>query len=228
MSRVKKILSGDGTPGTRAAPAQTQNNDEDIGVRLDYGKTYVKDGKTFMPLKPSSSSSPSSSRPSTSHQISSYLFISQFNRRASYWPFRHPISYLAINVSTISSDRALSSEESDPDVPSIDDALWEAYQLDGYIISILNAYETGQRTLKGFPLAEAEVRGDRIWYDERIYVPDYEELRLRIIRNAHDPPAAGHPGNAKTCEIVYKEAMANPPFINPLAQTHIITSTSKQ
>ncbi|KAL9623352.1 MAG: hypothetical protein Q9204_007959, partial [Flavoplaca sp. TL-2023a] len=34
-SRVKKIAEGSGTPGTRAAPAQSGTNDVKIGSRLD-------------------------------------------------------------------------------------------------------------------------------------------------------------------------------------------------
>jgi hypothetical protein len=41
-SRVAKLARGEGTPGTRAAPAQAGNNDKKIGVRLDNADTIVK------------------------------------------------------------------------------------------------------------------------------------------------------------------------------------------
>jgi hypothetical protein len=50
-SRVAKLARGEGTPGTRAAPAQAGNNDEKIGVRLDNADTIVKEGKKFKRYK---------------------------------------------------------------------------------------------------------------------------------------------------------------------------------
>ena len=50
-SRVAKLARGEGTPGTRAAPAQAGNNDKKIGVRLDNADTIVKDGKKFKRYK---------------------------------------------------------------------------------------------------------------------------------------------------------------------------------
>lgn len=50
-SRVQKLISGSGTPGTRAAPAQTGRNDSNIGSRIDFGDPYQKGGKTYQRLK---------------------------------------------------------------------------------------------------------------------------------------------------------------------------------
>ncbi|KAL3425183.1 hypothetical protein PVAG01_04464 [Phlyctema vagabunda] len=44
-SRIESIASGHGTPGTRAAPPQSGNNDKKIGSRLDNGETYTDNGK---------------------------------------------------------------------------------------------------------------------------------------------------------------------------------------
>lgn len=46
-SQMEKILSGTGTPGTRAAPTQAGNNDANIGLRLDYGEIFNRDGKMY-------------------------------------------------------------------------------------------------------------------------------------------------------------------------------------
>jgi len=46
-SRMERVVSGTGTPGTRAAPTQAGNNDANIGLRLDYGERSKKDGKTY-------------------------------------------------------------------------------------------------------------------------------------------------------------------------------------
>ena len=47
-----------------------------------------------------------------------------------------------------------------------------------------------------------EDRNGRLVYRERLYVPDYTPLKLRIIRDHHDTPAVGHPGRAKTLELI--------------------------
>ncbi|KAJ4992999.1 hypothetical protein SVAN01_01351 [Stagonosporopsis vannaccii] len=50
-SRVQKIASGQGTAGTRAAPAQSGTNDKTIGSRLDNGETFDKDGRQYKRYK---------------------------------------------------------------------------------------------------------------------------------------------------------------------------------
>lgn len=42
-------------------------------------------------------------------------------------------------------------------------------------------------------------------HEGRIYVPDYKDLRLRILRDRHDHPTAGHFGYAKTLDLVRRE-----------------------
>jgi hypothetical protein len=50
-SRVQKIANGQGTAGTRAAPAQSGSNDKSIGSRLDNGETFDKGGKQYKRYK---------------------------------------------------------------------------------------------------------------------------------------------------------------------------------
>ncbi|KAF2259615.1 hypothetical protein CC78DRAFT_620902 [Lojkania enalia] len=50
-SRVQKIANGQGTAGTRAAPAQSGNNDKKIGSRLDNGEAFTKNGKQYKRYK---------------------------------------------------------------------------------------------------------------------------------------------------------------------------------
>lgn len=50
-SRLKRITNGQGNAGTRAMPAQTGKNDADIGLRLDYGDKFIKDGKEYRRYK---------------------------------------------------------------------------------------------------------------------------------------------------------------------------------
>lgn len=48
---MKKIAEGNGTPGTRVAPAQAGMNDKRIGSRLDNGEKIVEDGKEYKRFK---------------------------------------------------------------------------------------------------------------------------------------------------------------------------------
>ncbi|KAG6023675.1 hypothetical protein E4U19_004207 [Claviceps sp. Clav32 group G5] len=50
-SRIERIAKAGGTPGTRAAPTRAGDNDKKIGVRLDYGHIFIKDGKKYQRLE---------------------------------------------------------------------------------------------------------------------------------------------------------------------------------
>jgi transposase InsO family protein len=56
--------------------------------------------------------------------------------------------------------------------------------------------------VKNFPLGECELRGDWVYYRDRLFIPAKEELRLRILQICHDSPLAGHPGTAKLLELI--------------------------
>jgi Integrase zinc binding domain len=45
----------------------------------------------------------------------------------------------------------------------------------------------------------------RLLYRDRIYVPDLHQLRLRLARQYHDTPVAGHKRQAKTYELLNRE-----------------------
>jgi len=38
--------------------------------------------------------------------------------------------------------------------------------------------------------------------NERLYVPDHNDLRLRVLQYKHDHPLAGHYGQNKTIELI--------------------------
>ena len=42
-------------------------------------------------------------------------------------------------------------------------------------------------------------------FESKIYVPDYKDLRLLILRSRHDSKLAGHPGIARTYELVSRD-----------------------
>ena len=49
--------------------------------------------------------------------------------------------------------------------------------------------------------AEWRLEQDVLYFQGKIYVPDYVDLRRRIISLCHDTKVAGHPGRWKTLEL---------------------------
>ena len=62
--------------------------------------------------------------------------------------------------------------------------------------------EQGVRHSSLIFLAECTSDGNRLWYRHRLHVPAHEPLKLAIIRENHDAPAARHPGRSKTHERI--------------------------
>jgi len=42
-------------------------------------------------------------------------------------------------------------------------------------------------------------------FEGRIFVPNYNDSRLKVLRARHDSPLAGHPGISKTIELVSRD-----------------------
>ena len=81
--------------------------------------------------------------------------------------------------------------------------LWmEAYQADSLPNQILTMLEQWVRHSRLISLAECTKDGNRLQYRARLYVPTHEPLKLAIIRDNHDAPAAGHPSRSKTHDLL--------------------------
>jgi len=78
----------------------------------------------------------------------------------------------------------------------------EAYQADPLPNQILIMLEQGVRHSRLISLAECTKNGNRLQYRDRLYVPAHEPLKLAIIRENHDAPAASHPASSKTHELI--------------------------
>jgi transposase InsO family protein len=61
-------------------------------------------------------------------------------------------------------------------------------------------------------------------YENRIYVPDVSDLRLRILRDKHDHPISGHPGQTKTVQLVAREFYW--PNMRTMAQEYVRSCVS--
>jgi len=70
---------------------------------------------------------------------------------------------------------------------------------------ILEALQNGNKKHKTVSLAECEVHNGLIWVNWLMYVPEIPDLYLRILKNYHDHPAAGHPGQAAIYKLVCRD-----------------------
>jgi transposase InsO family protein len=101
------------------------------------------------------------------------------------------------------------------DVPDVPDAIvnagrisalfTEAYQIDPFPDRIIGLLRTGSRHCKEISLADCKEKDGKLVYRNCVYVPDHPPLRLRLLQDHHDPPAMGHPGRAKTLELLTRK-----------------------
>ncbi|KAK9652865.1 hypothetical protein HCH54_010281 [Aspergillus fumigatus] len=89
--------------------------------------------------------------------------------------------------------------------PGIKELLDTAYQSDDTVQSILRALDQNATRHPEITLADCRRRGSYLYYRERLYIPDHDELRAQLLRECHDKPAAGHPGKHKLYELIARE-----------------------
>ncbi|KAG0158396.1 hypothetical protein PDIDSM_5910 [Penicillium digitatum] len=81
-----------------------------------------------------------------------------------------------------------------PEPPStIKDLLLEAYNQDKVVQSILEALDKNASRHPEITLADCERRGNYLYYRNRLYVPDNDELKAEILRLCHDKAHRGTP-----------------------------------
>ncbi|KAF7139775.1 hypothetical protein CNMCM5793_008355 [Aspergillus hiratsukae] len=89
--------------------------------------------------------------------------------------------------------------------PDIERLLKLAYQADPTVQSILHALDEDEDRHPEITLGDCERRGDYLYYREKLYIPDHDELKAELLRSCHENPAAGHPGRTKTYELLSRE-----------------------
>ncbi|EKV18173.1 hypothetical protein PDIG_11210 [Penicillium digitatum PHI26] len=117
---------------------------------------------------------------------------------------------LQINVTTRQRNGVTTTTPPElPDLPeppsTIKDLLLEAYNQDKVVQSILEALDKNASRHPEITLADCERRGNYLYYRNRLYVPDNDELKAEILRLCHDKPTVGHPGRSKTYELLSRE-----------------------
>jgi hypothetical protein len=78
----------------------------------------------------------------------------------------------------------------------------EKTKLDKEIQEVVNKLCRGVTRDSKIPLGLYEEDNGLLLYEGLIWVPNNDELRLRMLHEHHDAQPAGHPGRAKTLELV--------------------------
>ena len=85
---------------------------------------------------------------------------------------------------------------------TLQDLFDQAYKADKMPTQVLQALLRGDHGHLEITLAECENRNGMLYYRGHLFVPNHDELRLHLMRCHHDSPAFGHPGRAKTLELI--------------------------
>ena len=78
----------------------------------------------------------------------------------------------------------------------------EAYQTDPFLTEILTFIQEGTQHHRKITLGDCGDDNGQLTYQNRLYIPEHKPLRLHLMREYYDPPAVGHPGRAKTLELI--------------------------
>jgi len=87
---------------------------------------------------------------------------------------------------------------------SISDLFAQACVKDPQVDKILRAIRQGD-SLKEITVAECTEQEGQVWYRGKRYDPEGDQLRLRLIQEHHDTALAGHPGQAKTFDLLDRQ-----------------------
>jgi hypothetical protein len=87
---------------------------------------------------------------------------------------------------------------------SVQEQLEEALKQDGLVKRIHDAVRQGT-SMKEITVAECSEQEGQLYYRGKRYVPEDPELQLRLIKEYHDTPLAGHPGRSKTFDLLSRQ-----------------------
>jgi hypothetical protein len=100
--------------------------------------------------------------------------------------------------------RISANEMPGQEVPLISDLFAQAYMDDPLPKKILEAIRQGG-SLKDITAAECTEQEGKVLYRGKCYVPEGDQLQLRLTQQHHDTALAGHPGQAKTFDLLVRK-----------------------
>jgi hypothetical protein len=100
--------------------------------------------------------------------------------------------------------RIAANERPGQEASSISDLFATTHMDDPLPNKILEAIRQGD-SLKDITVGECMEQEGQVWYRGKHYVPEGDQLRLRLIQEHHDTALAGHPGRAKTFDLLDRQ-----------------------
>lgn len=84
------------------------------------------------------------------------------------------------------------------------ESLRKAYELDPLPAEVLDALDNDLPKHPQISLAECSQDSGLLFYRNRLYIPDLDELKASLLQEVHDNLSAGHPGRSKTYELLQR------------------------
>ena len=81
----------------------------------------------------------------------------------------------------------------------------QGYEYDSTTKEIIQALNDGTKQHPKVSLSDCSIRGTQVYIRDRLLVPAYTTLKLKLIMEHHDKPSIGHPGGAKTLELIMRQ-----------------------
>jgi hypothetical protein len=161
--------------------------------RLEHqSRTMLKRENLELPPTPPQTPELSQKNVRFADPISKYYPISDSNISKSNEPNQQQDLSKSVNTLIVNSEP----------LPPIEVVIRQESQNDENVLSVMYAVEQGKNKHPFLQLSQCQVQEGILRYRDKIYVPDSDELRIRILQQHHDHPSAGHPGRAKTFELL--------------------------
>jgi hypothetical protein len=91
---------------------------------------------------------------------------------------------------------------STPASPALAQLFTDSYNEDPFPNKILKLIRDGTKHCREISLAACDEHNNLLYYCQRIWVPNYEPLKLHLLQQHYDVLAAGHPCRSKTLEYL--------------------------
>jgi hypothetical protein len=89
-----------------------------------------------------------------------------------------------------------------PASPVLAQLFTDGYNEDLFPNKILKLIRDSAKYCREISLAECNEHNNLLHYHQRIWVVNYEPLKLHLLQQHHDIPATGYPGRSKTLEYL--------------------------
>ena len=84
----------------------------------------------------------------------------------------------------------------------IEQIIINKYPNDKFIQKTLKLIQNSIRRSKKISLSEYKTRKNRLYYQNHLVVPDYDELKLKLLKHIHNLLIASHLGQGKTLKLL--------------------------